>query len=272
MSADNWRTHPDDFAVLATEAGLVIDGLPAVDVDACTNSGSQVLCRVGLCGDGNHGPITGLDWSVVKQTPVNVGGGHVNASGLGSLWPGELTFFCNPPFSTPAPFVCQWILHCMAGGRGAGLAPCNMPEGAWTQALLLLAGAQRFAWGPGFTDATFGGPGGRLRRPPCGKFGDIAPVLQALFASKGVPTSLQRYCAAVCAAPPVGRFGLFIPSRRLGFIDPDGTYQSSNRQGTMGVMWGLPEGSPLVGIHTVVWARRENPQPIKFPALAGHER
>lgn len=260
---DNWRTDPGDFADFAAHAGFFIPTAPtgivgvrpaiaAVDLDPCSNEGSQIPCRVSLCGDGSRGPLCTLDYSVVAQTPVSIGGSLVNADGLGGPWPGDLSVWCNPPYSDPAPWVVQIVLHALQGGRGCGVLPCNMLETAWGQALLIACGARRYVLGePAETSGHA-----------------LTAALHALFTARGVPMHLSRLLQAVLTAinegrPFLGTFGLYIPSRRLGFIDPAGEYQGSNRTGIMALAWGFPVEDPRTGIHSIIWNRRARPQGAK---------
>lgn len=270
---DHWRTHPEDFADLARLGGLLqpcedTDGniwpMPAVDLDPATNEGSLIPCRVGLVGDGSRGPICHFDYGPVAGTPVTLGGSKVNASGLRDPWPGALTVWNNPPYSNPSPWVVQIILHIAQGGRGAGVLPCNLLESAWGQALLLMAGCGRRVIGAGPGDGT----------QPALTRGTA--VLHALFAARGVPSTLGRYLQWCLSEvwPYLNTVGLYIPSRRVGFIDPEGDYQGQNRQGTMAVLWGLPPGDPRAGLQTLVWPRREQAQgaAVKWDPLSLHDR
>jgi hypothetical protein len=245
---DHWRTHPADFDEVARYFGFV--GVPAVkgmrapgaiDLDVASNPGSQILCRVALHPPLGYAPA--IDPAVVLQTPHSVGGGAVMACGMSTPWPPELSVWCNGPFSSPAVWVARMVVHAWQGGKGCGLLPVNLLEGAWGQALMWLSGALRalFAQAP---------------------LSDAHAILAPLFTARGVPESLTTVYYDLVRSPPVGLFGLYVPSRRLGFIDTDGTPRNGNRFGTMIVVWGKPEYS---GIHTAHLSKPDTDD--SFPAL-----
>lgn len=275
-STDHWRTHPEDIADILryfrldlcaacggkgtldawstlTRNGCTVcmgsgrNRLAGFDLDVASNEGSVVRCRVSLQYDG--GPIERVDASVVLQTPVTVGGGGVNACGITIAWDPRLLVWCNPPYSSPAPWVVRMLLHAWAGGRGVAILPQNLLEGAWGQALLWLAGVRRVAFA----------------QVPVS---EAHAVLGPLFHGKGVSTSTQREYQDMIQSPPVGKFGLYIPSRRIGFIDTDGIPKNSNRIGTMIIAWGMDtQDSKYSGVHTVTWPRRIYPANEKFPVI-----
>lgn len=271
-STDHWRTHPADIVDLLRYFGLdrcaacvgersALHSLDqqcrqcqgsgrnkhaGFDLDVASNHGSMVPCRVALYA--NEGILSDVSAPDVLQTPVTVGGRGMSGCGLTREWDPGLLVWANPPFSGPAPWVVRMLLHAWRGGRGLGVLPLNMLEGAWGQALLWAANVPRVVFS---------------QLPVAAAHAVLGP----LFAAKGVSEEMVREYYALIKSPPAGRFGIYIPTRRLGFIDLDGTPRVSNRIGTMIISWGFADAAHS-GFHSVMWPRRLHDKAEKYPVIS----